>query len=75
MQRCSIGLKKGNEILLSCGRSERARRWDLWRVTMNGWWERCGKHCGVVAQADIPVIDEFGCRVVYIDYGRAMIKA
>ena len=30
---------------------------------------------GAVAQADIPVTDEFGCRVVCVDYVRAMIKA
>ena len=28
-----------------------------------------------VAQADTSVTDEFGRQVVYIDYGRAMIKA
>ena len=28
-----------------------------------------------VARAHFRVIDEFGCRVVYIDYGEVMIKA
>ena len=27
------------------------------------------------AQADVPVTDEFGCRVVYIDYTRDMTKS
>ena len=29
---------------------------------------------GGFAQADTPVTDEFGCRVVYMDYTRDMIK-
>ena len=29
---------------------------------------------GYVAQADITMTHEFGCRVVYIDCGRAMVK-
>lgn len=28
-----------------------------------------------VAQSDFPVTDEFGCRIFYVDYGRATIKA
>ena len=33
------------------------------------------EHCGGVAQASILANDEFVCRVVYIDYGKAIIKA
>ena len=30
---------------------------------------------GVVAQADIPVTDEFGCRIFYIEWTRNMVKS